>query len=341
VLKKDLPITFEALTPIWTGDWSRKSDTRILETGILGSLRWWTEILVRGMGVAVEDPAESGHVYDDPTCLGDPVERLFGFTGWRRRFRLEVDGHASLRPEGRYALTDPPVPWAPGKDRPPTWQFPSTAHDGATTLRLIGASDKDAAIIQGALAFAAAVGALGAKSQHGCGIIRYEMPAPALFLEWLAGLWKAGGGGAVNPGLPSLRDLFVGEYTADRIRDVDTFYARYNMRATFRSTEGATSGEIVRQTAIRHAIFGSLGNDRQGSKVCVSFPFEADGARRIRVWGWLPQSPTRASHLAGIRAAMEHHFTASRWLDLADWYPSSVLPEIAETLQKGVPWTTK
>jgi CRISPR-associated protein Csb2 len=39
----------KALTDIWTGDANREGN-RLITTGLLGSIRWWFEVLVRGLG---------------------------------------------------------------------------------------------------------------------------------------------------------------------------------------------------------------------------------------------------------------------------------------------------
>ncbi|RLC75505.1 MAG: type III-B CRISPR module RAMP protein Cmr1, partial [Chloroflexi bacterium] len=39
----------KTLTPLWTGGADRNSD-RPRETGLIGSMRWWYEGIVRGMG---------------------------------------------------------------------------------------------------------------------------------------------------------------------------------------------------------------------------------------------------------------------------------------------------
>lgn len=39
----------KALTDIWTGD-ARGKGGRLIPTGLMGSLRWWFEVLVRGLG---------------------------------------------------------------------------------------------------------------------------------------------------------------------------------------------------------------------------------------------------------------------------------------------------
>ncbi|BCP67181.1 type III-B CRISPR module RAMP protein Cmr1 [Thermus thermophilus] len=45
----------KALTNIWTGDNKGKGD-RLVPTGLMGSLRWWFEVLVRGLGGKACDP---------------------------------------------------------------------------------------------------------------------------------------------------------------------------------------------------------------------------------------------------------------------------------------------
>ncbi len=85
----------KALTDIWTGDANRQG-SRLIPTGLLGSIRWWFEVLVRGLGgkacdptvkevrcpAASKAPHEPGH-----HCV---VCELFGCTGWARKFRFEV-----------------------------------------------------------------------------------------------------------------------------------------------------------------------------------------------------------------------------------------------------------
>ena len=73
------------LTPIWTGDIDRDS-AQVKESGILGSLRFWYEGLLRLHGVRV-----CGALGQDEKCDCDVCD-LFGKTGQARKFRLTVDG---------------------------------------------------------------------------------------------------------------------------------------------------------------------------------------------------------------------------------------------------------
>ena len=86
---------FKALSPIWTGDADQRA-ARLIPTGLMGSLRWWFEVLVRGLGGKACDPTSPvrcpDHNVKEPTKPGHHcvVCELFGCTGWARKFRLVV-----------------------------------------------------------------------------------------------------------------------------------------------------------------------------------------------------------------------------------------------------------
>ncbi len=99
-MNNSIKISLENLTPIWTGDADGHCNELKL-TGIIGSLRWWFEVLVRGMGYYACDPTlddkckvdiekfdytSSLKIYEQ-IC---PVCYLFGTTGWKSRFSLYV-----------------------------------------------------------------------------------------------------------------------------------------------------------------------------------------------------------------------------------------------------------
>ncbi|MFN3325413.1 MAG: type III-B CRISPR module RAMP protein Cmr1 [Bryobacteraceae bacterium] len=94
----DLNLT--PLTPIWTGDTDGISSSLRI-TGLMGSLRWWFEGIVRALSRYACDPAEKACQYDpdpkkNPRHGLCPACWLFGTTGWSRRFRLTGSGlHAS------------------------------------------------------------------------------------------------------------------------------------------------------------------------------------------------------------------------------------------------------
>jgi CRISPR-associated protein Cmr1 len=79
----------QSRTPIWTGDAGRNGE-RTVTTGLLGSLRWWFEVLVRGLGGSACDPAESDGRCPDKNDKHCVVCELFGCTGRARKFRFDV-----------------------------------------------------------------------------------------------------------------------------------------------------------------------------------------------------------------------------------------------------------
>lgn len=98
--------TLTALTDIWTGSVrleerngqlrERIVPDRLITTGLLGSIRWWYEVLVRGLsGHACDSTREGNRCPDSRRRPTDPghhcvVCELFGCTGWARKFRFEV-----------------------------------------------------------------------------------------------------------------------------------------------------------------------------------------------------------------------------------------------------------
>lgn len=86
-------IKLKTLTPIWTGDINRESP-QIRETGIIGSLRWWYEAMIRALGGYACDPATGGCSKEGEKKIC-PACELFGCTGWGKKFRLQAEGKAS------------------------------------------------------------------------------------------------------------------------------------------------------------------------------------------------------------------------------------------------------
>jgi len=172
-----LTVQCRSLTPIWTGGVKQQCD-RLHETGLIGSLRWWYEALVRGLGGYACDPTDERRKcppYDPEVGKRGVCAAcyLFGTTGWARLFTL------------RAAITSPqktvPVRFvtSPGPNR--GWLgriFPATemelAH-GDLDLSIVTRGEDDSYAIQQVvwtIATVAKHGGLGAKLQHGFGQIR-------------------------------------------------------------------------------------------------------------------------------------------------------------------------
>jgi len=90
-----MEIKLRTLTPLWTGGVDQTPD-RLHETGLIGSLRWWYEALVRGFGGYACDPTSEDRCPDNGGNRCVACE-LFGCTGWGRKFRLQaLDKDGSL-----------------------------------------------------------------------------------------------------------------------------------------------------------------------------------------------------------------------------------------------------
>jgi len=106
-----MSIEIKTLTPIWTGGVNGKCEI-LHETGIIGSMRWWYEAIVRGLGGYACDPATDGcefntkgyeNALNDGESIGNALEiglkkvcpacQLFGCTGWKRKFRVEIENN--------------------------------------------------------------------------------------------------------------------------------------------------------------------------------------------------------------------------------------------------------
>ncbi len=161
-----MKIIFKTLTPLWTGDIDRKC-SKIKETGIMGSLRWWFEATIRGLNYYACDPTDSNNrcpKEDNETKRYCRVCLIFGATGIRRLFRLEVNGgdkvfigsdNINIKPYGRRR----------------GW-FLRNGVIGKITLTIHSLNKYfNKSLILVPLAIAVNWGAIGAKTQHGFGVV--------------------------------------------------------------------------------------------------------------------------------------------------------------------------
>jgi CRISPR-associated protein Cmr1 len=80
----------KALTDLWTGSVTLEEKTkpnRLITTGLLGSIRWWFEVLVRGLGGSACDPTGHTKCEGRNHCVACEI---FGCTGWARKFKFQV-----------------------------------------------------------------------------------------------------------------------------------------------------------------------------------------------------------------------------------------------------------
>lgn len=291
-----LTVTLETVTPIWTGGVDPKTCERIHVTGIIGSLRWWYEVVVRGLGGSACDPSQHECLYDtkkpnDGLC---DTCRIFGATGWRRRFRImikdETVGNGRLNPiqptDGRLNL----------KSKPPTWYM--GGRTGKFTLSVVPLTDDakkfDTLLIQGLLRLIEKHGDLGAKPQLGSGVIRITDTHHFLasdFVDLIKAQLKAVPSPAVDK--PSLVNMFFSEIDPKPdnrgSRPEETICnLKYDLRTAFRTNlPGLSDGE---QTTLRHWVCGKEKRDKKEPKASKIAIAHINNNSKLRVWGWIPDN---------------------------------------------------
>ncbi|MDI6698480.1 MAG: type III-B CRISPR module RAMP protein Cmr1 [Candidatus Saccharicenans sp.] len=207
-----MEIKINILTPVWTGDINSRGKS-LKSTGIIGSLRWWTEAILKGIGYSVCDPTAEIRCPQEtnnqktycPACL------IFGATGIRRLFRLEVNGGEKVFDGGAIIIKP--------KGRNRGWYLGSGLR-GQIDLRIISL-DKDfnETLLLLPLSIASNWGEIGAKTQHGYGVVALEEEKELVFEDFKnsvrrilqeARLRKIGikERKSINDVLPNLKEMF-------------------------------------------------------------------------------------------------------------------------------------
>ncbi|MGI9057471.1 MAG: type III-B CRISPR module RAMP protein Cmr1 [Ktedonobacteraceae bacterium] len=300
-----LEIKLETLTPIWTGGLEGKAD-QLHMTGILGSLRWWYEVLVRSVGGNACDPGKH-------TCIYEPNKKphnglcdvcmIFGTTGWARRFKLVVTEDTLQQkqptasvPDGSGGLvfnlsSDHPSARTQGHK----WYLKSNPLKGQLKLKIIstapittaktGNTYLDPKVVGSLIQFIADNAGIGAKPQMGLGVVRI-VPSQSIQplidnLKQIVARHEKSGDlkTAVNEDLPCLQNMFFARVNVRSATASDTFDLKYDLRGMFR--------EVYKgKDDLRHIIMGYVrGQNRVGAKIMMSYPYE-NGT--IRMWGWIP-----------------------------------------------------
>jgi len=172
---KSVEIKLRTLTPVYTGGIDGRSE-QLHSQGVMGSLRWWYEAILRGQGLRACDPSRHSCLFDpnkrpsvkEQLCAGCQV---FGATGYARRFRLEVISQdAPAWPQREQALNIRPY----GRTR--GWYL-NPGLVGTETFLLTGA-EKEVNQMVGLLRLLEQYGSIGAKPQHGHGVFKIEGQLP-------------------------------------------------------------------------------------------------------------------------------------------------------------------
>lgn len=164
-------IKLRLITPLWTGDIDSKSYL-VQTTGIIGSLRWWTEAILRGLNYFACDPTG-----EDDRCPKETQKNskklsycsaclIFGATGIRRLFKLQISG-------GQRLFDGVPINIKP-KERNRGWYLGSGLI-GDINLNIIPLDKAfNENLLYVPLNIASNWGGLGAKTQIGYGVVKIK-----------------------------------------------------------------------------------------------------------------------------------------------------------------------
>lgn len=339
-----MQLKIETLTPLWTGgveagNVDRIKVDRIHETGILGSLRWWYEAIVRGMGRKACDPSTGKCKFDldsyRRSSVADERQRLrdsglcdvcqvFGATGWRRRFRLTIADKTNPDTSSPKRISAD-RPSNPKTDKKPTWWFHDYPRVGNLSIQIQSLTPEfPAAVIAGLIQFIADWAAIGARPQMGFGVIKpqkerfdtrplYELVVPIADKN-------------TYPDLPSLQNIFLARISPKnnvQFSERETFNLKWDLRQLFQN-----------DYHLRHFIMGTVKDQRIAAKVRMSRPY--DNGRLMRVWGWIPEKANvyqsawnRDSVIAEIYKHLNKNYALQKWREMNS-SRDNVTPNIIE-----------
>lgn len=292
-------IQCQPLTPIWTGGPQGEGD-RVRETGLIGSLRWWYEAILRGTGFYACDPSTGTCVHDkDLICLAC---QLFGCTGYARRFRVEVGSSDNPGEPLTIRLRNP------GTKDHRGWRIPSRLKLPFTLAIIPLFPDSLEEPHRSSLGFTLRLieryGAFGAKTSQGQGVVQFSGgPAGMPCAEWRSLMAeRAHKPASQPPGAPSLND-FLG-LTIDLapggkdwwkkipLEGLEPYCASGDLKwvpaaPAVRAMLRAELREFP--AAERHRLMGTVKGSPKGSDIFVTHLYGQNDRWRLRIFGFVPK----------------------------------------------------
>lgn len=313
---KSYTVKIRPLTPIWTGDADRENTT-LRETGIIGSLRWWYEALIRGLGGTACDPTNESSrckldhdkfykAIKNGNLIQDALDtqicqvcQLFGCTGWARKFRLETS----------FNYTFPEV-WIGTREKRNNRYLKRKVDgfmsDGSIVLTFIplrDISEDEWVLLNSTLKVIEDYGAIGAHISQGNGVIKIVENNLLYQNEKCRQLYKS------KNSLASLDKFFFYKFQLEFKEDISklinnkSFWTHTqednqfkdnwdNWRKLWENYDFLPIAFHIRDSLRhlendknkRHDIFGELG---KGSKVFVSHGYKIDTKTvEFRIWGY-------------------------------------------------------
>ncbi len=344
------------LTPVWTGDASDDSSRRgyhIRETGLRGSIRNWYETLLRGAGLTACDPSGQSCIYDPQRGLSSICHacQTFGCTGYSSRVRLEIDGAAGPGVLKELRLRNP------GKQGHRGWRVPASLNPKfrLKIVPLHAGVDIEGLLLT--LRLIEKYGALGAKTSHGQGAVRFQNLPPANARHWQSQMVQCPAKSGIRS--PNLAEM-IGVWF--RLSSLPTQLPLSGDLPDFNiSTQSAwvptapliraSLRDTLRSAPVndRHRIMGTIhgwGDPKRqtkGSDVHVTHAYRTGGAWETRIFAFVPQSNnagdrtirTVLSELAPLSQRLSQALGLSADITVrAEAYPDSI-SRFLDSLEDG------
>ncbi|MCW7078383.1 MAG: type III-B CRISPR module RAMP protein Cmr1 [Canidatus Methanoxibalbensis ujae] len=307
---REFIVKIKPLTPIWTGDENRECKT-LRETGMLGSLRWWYEALVRGLGGSACDSTSDNRCPDKDGNHCDVCE-LFGCMGWARKFRLEIESiNLAVIPKNlKIKIGTRKKRVIRKREKYLIREVEGLMADGDIILKFMPLreiSQNEWALLNKILQIIADYSALGAKTSQGSGVIKIAENNLPYKDENPKKSELKGKGNKINS--PNLANFFFYKFHIkfkkgiSNLIDKEVFWTHqsdhYGFIDNWENWKKLWSDyhflpiafhirDAIRQVEDdknkRHEIFGELG---KGSKIFVSHCYKVDDTTvEVRVWGY-------------------------------------------------------
>lgn len=277
-------------TPLWTGGINGMDC--IHESGIIGSLRWWYETIVRGSGHYACDPASHK---DEREC---PVCSLFGHTGQKRKFSLSIESKSKPVWDSSNLNIRP-------YDRTRGWFLPP-GFTGTMEIELHG-QNREITRIASLIQWLSQWGTIGAKSQLGYGV--FEVSESSAVIESI-NLDMNGIEENQPSELPDLRTFtffkfhFIphDERWWRTIRDYQYMMKNKENAGILENLAKESMLPVSpllknyfrykkewKSFGIPKWLFGTVeGDKRQKSRVSFSWAYRVEDHWEVRGWAWLP-----------------------------------------------------
>lgn len=335
---QSLHVTLKTLTPLWTGGAETKMD-RMHETGIIGSLRWWYEAIVRGLGGDVCNPTSEN---PQERCPRDEKQqkqgkeeycnvcRVFGATGQGRAFRLSIALHEQTRALWKESVNIRPYRRQRGWYLPPGWI-------GEGTFTFTGRPEALSHIAT-LLLFLEQWGGIGAKQPLGYGRFAIENRSD---IEKVATAIHVEQQDQQTPDLPGIQDFLFYQVVfqpldnnwwklIDGIRQMRA--EKQGLAEQVRIVQGMIPVSPVIKNALRFGqtwpsrtaeewLFGTVHGDyRQQSKISIGWAIQQESdSWYIPGWVWLPRERRVAREYPDIKRQIQHLIQEqTTWLQALD-----------------------